>query len=340
MLVALAFQFDSTSFSTRFHESFGVIIALLIVVHLTLNSSIWGEGLPQLFKPGMAVRKRVTYICDILMLISVLGVVIIGLYGALGPSQGVGTGTTWMSVHGLFAALTAVLAGVHLGLHWEFFTSAFKNLVKMPQTAGRVIAAVLVVIIVGAGVYGVATGFPSLFGSQPSQPQSTGRGQYFGPGGTLPSGFPTGGPGRGNRTAFPSGFPSGYTRPSGFPSGYTRPSGYPSGNMRPTGNRPSGYPTGIYTSGTGRQRTGSNGSGNRPAPVTVSQQNPFTSALLYLAIFGLFAAIVRGVLWLSRPAKPEQDLQVAPTDDAHQTGPDDQANTPSDNAPATSDPAD
>lgn len=300
LLVALAFQFRSQTVSLTFHELFGLAVTALIIVHLAMSASRWMTELPLVFRRGMAAITRLTYIVTMLLVVCVIMLIGTGLYlrGVVGANGQVTS--AWVGVHQVFAALTVIAVGAHIGLNWDAVMNSAPFAAKMPQMARRVFAVLLLAVIAGFGSYAAATTeFSALLGGS-SGTSNPGNATF---------------PGRGTYT--PGSFPTGFQRPSGFPTtggNYT-----PRGNYTPGGNytgqtRPSGAPTpsGTYTPGAGRgNRTPG---GQRPSTQSVAQnRNPLTGTLEYLAIVGMFAIVVGGIVWLVRRANsaPTAAVQAA-----------------------------
>lgn len=63
----------------------------------------------------------------------------------------------WKTVHYTGAALTLILAGIHLGMHYKYLTGIFRRWIYMPGLPGRAVAAVLVTVLLVTGVYSMAT---------------------------------------------------------------------------------------------------------------------------------------------------------------------------------------
>lgn len=298
-LGALAFQLASGSVSLRFHEFFGLGVAALLIAHLGLNANRWKKDLPALFKAGTPGITKLTYLVTALLLVCALVLVGTGLTmrGAVDAGQG---GGTLAAVHAVSAALILVLVGVHIGLNWGFIVHLFGGAAKIPQTARRAIAGVLLVVIAGAGLYAaVASGFGSLLKGQtdlapaaaPTRPGRTPG--SFPSGGNFPSGF-------GGRTPGGQFSPGGQYTPRGQYTPGQIPSGRPTAGQYPTSGQ---YqpPSGNYTPGAGRRGNSGPGSGSAP---TINNGNAVTGALEYLAIIGLFAVIAGGLVWLSRRGAP------------------------------------
>jgi hypothetical protein len=60
--------------------------------------------------------------------------------------------------HYFAAALSIVLVGVHLGLHWSYIRGMLKKVNPLPQSVARAVGILLLVLVVGGGSFSVTTG--------------------------------------------------------------------------------------------------------------------------------------------------------------------------------------
>jgi hypothetical protein len=63
-------------------------------------------------------------------------------------------------VHHFFAALSIILVGIHLGLHWDFVSGMLGKAIQLPKNIGKVISVTLLAAILVFGIYSIpSSGF-------------------------------------------------------------------------------------------------------------------------------------------------------------------------------------
>lgn len=161
LLVLLA---NSHAISLVFHEIAGLFLFGLFIIHCLLNRKWVISITANFFSKSIAPRVRFGYIVDLLLLVSFVLIIISGISTSqvLFPSMAQVKDSPWRSVHHFCAALSLILVGIHLGLHWNFVTGMFKKAIRIPQKLAKPLGLGLLLIILVFGSYSsVTSGFTS-----------------------------------------------------------------------------------------------------------------------------------------------------------------------------------
>jgi hypothetical protein len=132
ILVVLLFLMDENSFlGVWFHEWAGLLICLFYILHKALNWAWIKETTKRLFGriPG---KVRLNYILDILLLVGFTLIIMSGMaisktidFSWVGFDQD--HRMIYRSMHTSVSMLTLIIAGIHLGLHWDWVMARFKR---------------------------------------------------------------------------------------------------------------------------------------------------------------------------------------------------------------------
>lgn len=158
MLAILVIIFNRHAFGQAFHEIIGLFLWGLFVIHLALNWKVFAYITVRFFSPSMEAGVRFRYVIQCLLLVSFVLIVISGIF----TSQVLFTyfeqarNSPWRTVHHFCAALSVILAGVHLGLHWSFVTGMFKKVIRIPRMAAVPLGTVLLLVILVFGACSMA----------------------------------------------------------------------------------------------------------------------------------------------------------------------------------------
>lgn len=159
MTVILVLLFNSHVFAMTFHEVAGLFIGSLFVIHCLLNKKWIAAITTKFFSKSLAPRIRFGYIIDLLLVISFLFIIISGIRTSqvLFPMLADGKDSPWRNVHHFFAAVSIILVGIHLGLHWDFVSNMFKKMLRIPQKVSKPLSIALLTAALAFGVYSIAT---------------------------------------------------------------------------------------------------------------------------------------------------------------------------------------
>ena len=150
---------NSHVFALAFHEIAGIILSGLFIVHCLFNKKWITSITTKFFKKGLAPRVRVGYIVNTLLLIAFVFIIISGIKTSqvLFPAAVENKGSIWRGIHHFSAAISIILVGVHIGLHWSFISGIWKKFSHIPAKIARPISIVLLIAILSFGSYSIAT---------------------------------------------------------------------------------------------------------------------------------------------------------------------------------------
>lgn len=160
LLVLLALMFQKKVISMHFHETGGLILMALFLLHKALNWK-WIRSVTA----GILHRRvkvNALWLIDALLLISMTAVLITGLLISKTLPTALANGFRLRPWHYFSAALALALAGVHLGLHWGLLRNALWNKLPLSGRVRTATGALLLCLVMGFGVYSLAT-TPYLF---------------------------------------------------------------------------------------------------------------------------------------------------------------------------------
>ncbi|MDR1409607.1 MAG: DUF4405 domain-containing protein [Oscillospiraceae bacterium] len=158
----LILLYNSHAISLAFHEIAGLFLFGLFVIHCLLNRKWVTSITAKFFSKSIAPRVRFGYIIDLMLLVSFVLIIFSGISTSqvLFPSLAQAKDSPWRSVHHFFAALSIILVGIHLGLHWNFVTGMFKKAIRIPQKLAKPLSIGLLLIVLVFGTYStVASSF-------------------------------------------------------------------------------------------------------------------------------------------------------------------------------------
>jgi hypothetical protein len=133
LLVIFLFLMDAKSlFGEWFHEWAGLLICLFFILHKALNWG-WIKETTKRLSGNIPEKIRLNYIMDLLLLV---GFILI-IWSGMAISKSINF--TWLgfdqdhrmiyrSMHTSVSMLTLAIAGIHLGLHWDWVVARFKKL--------------------------------------------------------------------------------------------------------------------------------------------------------------------------------------------------------------------
>lgn len=118
LLVMLALMYRKNAISMHFHETGGLVLCGLFLVHKALNFQ-WIRTVTAGIL-GRKAKLNARWIVDVLLLLSMTAVLVTGLLISKTLPTAI-TGAHSLQVwHYFFAAAALVLSGIHLGLHGAY----------------------------------------------------------------------------------------------------------------------------------------------------------------------------------------------------------------------------
>lgn len=157
MITVLSLMYNHHALGMTFHEVGGLILIGVFVIHILLNRK-WVAGITKkLFQSGPAVRTKISYVINLLLVISFLivgisGILISKVVFHLNISTG---GINWKGLHIGAAALAMVLVGIHAGMHNSYITGILKKMIPLPKAVAKGIGICLFLLFVGYGAYSI-----------------------------------------------------------------------------------------------------------------------------------------------------------------------------------------
>ncbi len=158
MLLLLLMLYQKRTISMSFHEVAGLVLFGLFVVHNVLNWRWIVAITKKLFQKSTSAKLRCSWIVNFLLLISMSGIILTGLMIAktlpfrLSPW---GNARAW---HYFFAAVSIVLMGIHLGLHWPLIKGLASKITFVPKKLGVSVGVIFLVAAVAWGGFSLVTG--------------------------------------------------------------------------------------------------------------------------------------------------------------------------------------
>ena len=157
MFVVLTLLYNSHVAAISFHEIAGLAICGLFIIHCLLNLK-WIAGVSKrLFCKTVLLKTRIGYVVDLLLVVTFVFLVISGIQTSqflfpVGSHE-----SAWRGIHHFCGAVSIILVGVHLGLHWGFVLGMLKKAVRIKSAAIRkTIAIGLLVCVLSFGAYNIA----------------------------------------------------------------------------------------------------------------------------------------------------------------------------------------
>lgn len=165
LLVLLSLMYQKEVISMEFHETGGLILFALFVLHKAMNWQWIRAVTAGIFHRKVKVNVR--WIVDVLLFLSMTAVLVTGLLiSKTLPTAMIGS--YWLKLwHYFSAALALALSGIHLGLHAGLLRGALWGKIPLRGRAAAVTGALLLGIVFCFGTYSlVCTNYTSWL-SQP-----------------------------------------------------------------------------------------------------------------------------------------------------------------------------
>lgn len=152
----LVLMFNKNVISLNFHEIGGLILLGCFLIHKLLNWKWIVEVSKKIFSKDLNFKLRFGYIIDILLLLAMVTILISGIFISKVLFTWISSpGGNWKVLHYFVSALSLILVGIHIGLHWRFVMGMLKKYVKLPALVARIASIVLVIAILLFGSYNI-----------------------------------------------------------------------------------------------------------------------------------------------------------------------------------------
>lgn len=158
ILLLLFLMYQKQVISLSFHEIGGLAVCGLFLVHKALNWK-WICGVTRkLFSKSMTGRARLSYLVNVLMLLSFLFILISGVLISKTILTGISVpGHTWKAIHYFASALAIILCGIHIGLHRNYIKNVFGKTIRLPKAVALPLSIILLAVVLAYGCYSAAT---------------------------------------------------------------------------------------------------------------------------------------------------------------------------------------
>lgn len=158
MLALLLLLYQKRTVSMSFHEVAGLVLFGLFLIHNLLNWK-WIKGVTlKLFKKTTSFHLRIGWIINISLFITMTGIIITGLMISKTLPFHLGNWFRAKQWHYFLAAISIVLMGIHLGLHWSFIRNITSRISFFPKKLSLAIGVLLLAAALGWGGYSLFTG--------------------------------------------------------------------------------------------------------------------------------------------------------------------------------------
>jgi len=140
-----------------FHETAGLVIAVVFFTHVLLNWQ-WVKNVTfKLFNRKLPLKTKFSYLLNLLLLISMAFIIMSGIFisRVVFPNINIGNEQWFKISHMSISFLVLIIVAIHIGLHWKWIISVFKNIlhIKTPQKKLRILARVATVALLLFGTY-------------------------------------------------------------------------------------------------------------------------------------------------------------------------------------------
>ncbi|WP_418791858.1 DUF4405 domain-containing protein [Phosphitispora sp. TUW77] len=157
MLLLLLLMYSINATGISFHEIGGLAVCALFLIHNGLNWKWIVKVSKRLFDKSLPVKTKLGYAVNVLLFIMMIIIAISGIMISKTIFTSIyGDRIFWKTGHLFASAVSLVLAGIHVGLHWSFIKSIFSKLVKLPNVIARPLAIMCLTGILIYGGYSIA----------------------------------------------------------------------------------------------------------------------------------------------------------------------------------------
>lgn len=118
LLVLLALMYQKRAISMHFHETGGLVLCGLFLIHQALNFRWIRTVTTGIFQ--RKAKRNARWIVDVLLLLSMTAVLVTGLLISKTLPTAIAGAHGLQVWHYFFAAASLALAGIHLGLHGAY----------------------------------------------------------------------------------------------------------------------------------------------------------------------------------------------------------------------------
>lgn len=169
MLSLLVLMYQKRVISMRFHETGGLVLFALFLLHNALNRK-WVKAVSvKVFQRGLPLRSRVCWLIDALLFLAIAATIVTGLLMAKTLPTAVQGAYLVKPWHYFAGASALILTGIHLGLHGKYLHSVLLSKLPLPQRAAKGLGTVILVLVLAFGTHSLTTSHFSSWLSGPFQ---------------------------------------------------------------------------------------------------------------------------------------------------------------------------
>jgi uncharacterized protein with FMN-binding domain len=158
LLVLFGTLYHVSEVNLALHEIAGLVLFALFAVHLLYNWKWIASVGKRFFTKACQPKLRFQYWMNVLLLLVFVAVGVSGvLCSVVVFPREVLPSALWKQIHLISAAISLILLGVHVGLHWNLIRGVLKKHAIISEKTQARLAPVLNVVITVAGVMGVVS---------------------------------------------------------------------------------------------------------------------------------------------------------------------------------------
>lgn len=158
MAVLLLMLYQKRTISMSFHEIAGLVLFGLFLIHNLLNRS-WIKAVTlKLFQKSTSLKLRISWIINVLLFLSMTGIIVTGIMISKTLPIHVGRWFGAQQWHYFLAAISIILMGIHLGLHWSFMKGIMSRVSFLQKKISIIVGVGVLVVALTWGSYSLFTG--------------------------------------------------------------------------------------------------------------------------------------------------------------------------------------
>lgn len=156
MIFIVALLYQKRVISLQFHEIAGLGVFFLFIIHLLFNWKWISHVSKRLLERDLPAKTKFGYFINVLLLISWALVGISGIFISKVVFH-FNFGMIWKTVHYTSAAVSLILVGVHIGLHWAFIKGVLIKSTAWMKGVAKPVGTVCLLIAFLFGAYSINT---------------------------------------------------------------------------------------------------------------------------------------------------------------------------------------
>jgi len=150
MLLVLLAMYNKKALGVGLHEIIGLGLLAVFIIHILINGKWITAVSARLFRRGLPVKTKVSYLVSCLLLLAFIAVGVSGIFISEILFNLAGS-PWWKSIHLFSAACALLLMGLHLGLNKSFISGIVRKILPLPAKLARITGLICTAILL---VYG------------------------------------------------------------------------------------------------------------------------------------------------------------------------------------------